>query len=156
MVLSDKDIIKAVGKKEIAIKPFNLENLTPNGYDLTVKEIKIGERTSEEALKKAIIPKLQWFVISTQEIIKLGLDYIGEIWIRSTYARKGVLGSFGLVDAGFEGELTLPFFNTCSLLELKKGDKIVQISFRKLGSSASSSYKEKSGKFMHQRGITLD
>jgi dCTP deaminase len=156
MVLSDRDIIKAINKREIVIVPFNPENLTPNGYDLTVKEIKIGERTKEEAVEKIRVPKSEWFVISTQETIKVGLDYTGEIWIRSTYARKGVLGSFGLVDAGFEGELTLPFFNTHFPLELKRGDKIVQISFRKLSSSASSSYKQKSGKFMHQQGITLE
>ena len=156
MALSDRDIIRAINKKEIAIEPFNLENLTPNGYDLTVKEIKIGERTGEEAVEKTRIPKSEWFVISTQEVIKLGLDYAGEIWIRSTYARRGVFGSFGVVDAGFEGELTLPFFNSHSPLELKKGDKIAQIVFKKLDSTAFSSYREKSGKFMHQRGITLD
>ncbi len=43
-ILSDKSIIKLVKKNEITISPFKNENLTPNGYDLTVEEIEIPEK----------------------------------------------------------------------------------------------------------------
>ena len=40
-ILSDKNIIELVENNEITIEPFSMENLTPNGYDLTVEEIEI-------------------------------------------------------------------------------------------------------------------
>lgn len=38
-VLSDRDIVLRVQNGTLGIKPFTPSNLTPNGYDLTIKEI---------------------------------------------------------------------------------------------------------------------
>ena len=43
-ILSDKSIVKLIASKEIIIEPFEEVNLTPNGYDLTVKEIEIPDK----------------------------------------------------------------------------------------------------------------
>ena len=40
-ILSDEAILSALDVGELEIDPFNSENLTPNGYDLTIKEIEI-------------------------------------------------------------------------------------------------------------------
>ena len=59
MILSDKDIKRCIKKGEISIEPFNLENMTPNGYDLTINEIMIEGEIKEEA----VIPPFTWFAI---------------------------------------------------------------------------------------------
>ena len=40
-ILSDKAILSALDAGELEIEPFNGDHLTPNGYDLTIKEIEI-------------------------------------------------------------------------------------------------------------------
>jgi len=148
MILSDRDIKKAIAKGEIFIEPFNEKNLTPNGYDLTINEIFIdGERK-----KEANIPPLKWFAISTKEYIKVG-NMAAQLWIRSTYARKGIMASFGKVDAGFEGCLTLSGFNSKDEINLKQGERFCQIVFERLSSEPLKPY---NGKYKGQMGIRLE
>lgn len=147
MILSDKDIKEAILRGSIQIEPFSEKNLTPNGYDLTIGEIYIDG----EIRKGAKIAPLKWFAISTKEYIKLK-DITAQLWIRSTYARKGVLSSFGKVDVGFEGCLTLSCFNTYQEIELKAGDRFCQIVFEKLASKPSKYYE---GKYKGQKTIKL-
>ncbi len=147
MILSDKDIREAILKGDISIEPFRKENLTPNGYDLTIKEIYINGEIKE----KAIIQPMTWFAIATEEYIKLK-NVTAQLWLRSSYARKGLLSSFGKVDAGFEGCLTISCFNTCQQIELKRGDTICQIVFEKMLSKPSKYYE---GKYRGQRSIKL-
>lgn len=153
MVLSDRDILRSMSRKEIGIEPFYEENLTSNGYDLSIKEIEIRDK-QEKPREEALIPSSKSFLVSTREVIRVNQEHIGQIWVRSGYARKGLIGSFGLIDAGFEGELTLQFYNTGASLKLKRGDRIVQVMFERLDTPALLPYKLRSGRFMHQKGIT--
>lgn len=148
MILSDRDIKKAITKGEIFIEPFNEKNLTPNGYDLTINEIFIDGKKK----KNANIPPLKWFAVSTKEYIKIK-NMAAQLWIRSTYARKGIFSSFGKVDAGFEGCLTLSCFNSKDEINLKQGDRFCQIVFEKLNSEPLKLY---NGKYKGQRGIKLE
>ena len=43
-VLSDEAILSAIDLGELEIEPFNADNLTPNGYDLTIDEIEIPQK----------------------------------------------------------------------------------------------------------------
>lgn len=147
MILSDNDIKNALSKGLIQIKPFQEKNLTPNGYDLTVKTVYIDGIYCEET----IIKPLSWFAVATEEYIVLR-HITAQLWIRSTYARKGVMSSFGKVDAGFEGCLTLSCFNTHEPFPIKKGDRICQIVFEYLASEPSQVYK---GKYSGHVGIKL-
>ena len=40
-ILSDKDIEDLIDNNQLGIEPFEKNNLTPNGYDLTIDEIYI-------------------------------------------------------------------------------------------------------------------
>ena len=40
-ILSDEAILSAIDLGELEIDPFNSDNLTPNGYDLTISEVEI-------------------------------------------------------------------------------------------------------------------
>lgn len=147
MILSDRDIKEKILKGEISIEPFSLENLTPNGYDLTIGEIYIDG----EVKKKVKIKPLKWFAISTREYIKLK-NVTAQLWLRSTYARKGILSSFGKVDAGFEGCLTISCFNSWQEIELKEGERFCQIVFEAMLSKPSKYYE---GKYKGQRSVKL-
>ena len=110
-ILSDVDIKNYIEKNELGIEPFIEKNLTPNGYDLSIEEVFIRKTDKHIKDGTAQIPPMTWFAISTKEFVKMGPKITSQLWIRSSYARKGVMASFGKVDAGFHGTLTISCFN---------------------------------------------
>lgn len=155
-ILSDCDIENSIKNGQLDIEPFNPKNLTPNGYDLSIAEIYI--KKTEQHVKEGLIsiPPLSWFAISTREFVKMGPQITSQLWIRSSYARKGILASFGKVDAGFEGTLTISCFNSNDEeIEIPIGDRFCQIVFEYLSNIPNSLYNERSGSYQNQRGVTL-
>jgi len=155
-ILSDIDIKRCIQKNELGIEPFIEKNLTPNGYDLSIDEIFI--RKTDEHIKEGMakIPAQTWFAISTKEFVKMGPKFTSQLWIRSSYARKGVMASFGKVDAGFHGTLTISCFNSNDEpLEIPIGDRFCQIVFENMQSVPSELYDKKSGNYQNQKGIKL-
>ncbi len=155
-ILSDRDIEKSLEKSELGIEPFNPKNLTPNGYDLSIDEIYI--KKTDQHIKKGMvtIPALTWFAISTKEFVKMGPQITSQLWIRSSYARKGIMASFGKVDAGFHGTLTISCFNSNDEeIEIPIGDRFCQIVFENLSTAPTELYDKKSGNYQNQRGIKL-
>lgn len=151
--LTDREIKALVGRGLLIGENFVEKNLTPNGYDLTIGEVKVN---SDPISTDALVPGASRFLVSSREFMNLPDDVIGMIWIRSSYARKGVLGSFGLVDAGFRGNLTLTFYNSSTEeLEIRGGDRIAQIVFIRLESPVDKTYSERSGNYQNSRGISL-
>ncbi|MEM0492445.1 MAG: dCTP deaminase [Candidatus Thermoplasmatota archaeon] len=156
VILSDKDIEKYLENKSITIEPFVKKNLTPNGYDLTVDEVYIRKNNQTIKEGNAVIPALTWFAVSTRESIDMGSDLTGQLWLRSSYARKGIMATFGKVDAGFRGTLTLSCFNANDTpTEVSIGDRFCQIVFERLESIPSELYEKKSGSYQNQHGVTL-
>jgi dCTP deaminase len=155
-VLSDIDIKRSIDDKVLAIEPFFPKNLTPNGYDLSIDEIYIKKTDQYVKDGMAVVPPLSWFAISTKEFLKMGSEITSQLWIRSSYARKGVMASFGKVDAGFHGNLTISCFNANDTdLEIPIGDRFCQIVFERLETPPSELYEKKSGNYQNQRGIKL-
>ena len=155
-ILSDIDIKNSIENNDLGIEPFFEKNLTPNGYDLSIDEVFI--RKTDEHIKEgiAMIPAQTWFAISTKEFVKMGPKVTSQLWIRSSYARKGVMVSFGKVDAGFHGTLTISCFNSNDeVLEIPIGDRFCQIVFENMQSVPSELYDKKSGNYQNQRGIKL-
>ncbi|MBS3748095.1 MAG: dCTP deaminase [Candidatus Thermoplasmatota archaeon] len=155
-VLSDADINEYMNESKLGLEPFNPKNLTPNGYDLSIEEVYIKKTESHINEGLAVVPPLSWFAISTKEFVKMSSRITAQLWIRSSYARKGVMASFGKVDAGFHGTLTISCFNANDEeLEIPVGDRFCQIVFEKLESIPSELYDKKSGTYQNQRGVTL-
>jgi len=156
-VLSDVDIKRYMEEGELDIEPFYEKSLTPNGYDLSIEEIYIPKEDQRITNGVAVIPALTWFAISTKEYVKMGSKITGQLWIRSSYARKGILSSFGKVDAGFHGTLTISCFNAKDReVEIPIGERFCQIVFEELLTKPSELYDKKSGRFQNQRGIKLE
>jgi dCTP deaminase len=155
-ILSDRDIIEAFKTQDLDIEPFVEKNLTPNGYDLSIEEVFIKKNDEYVKKGKALIPPLSWFAISTREFVKMGPKITSQLWIRSSYARKGILASFGKVDAGFHGTLTISCFNANDeSLEIPIGDRFCQIVFENMENVPSELYDKKSGNYQNQIGIKL-
>ncbi len=153
-VLSDEAILSAIDLGELEIEPFNPDNLTPNGYDLTISEIEIPNDTKidEGALN---IPSGARFAVSTKERIACGANLCAQLWLRTSWARKGLACSFGKIDSGFDGTLTLLGFNSGKEdVTLTIGDTFSQVVFEMLSGPAKSLYSERSGNYQNQKGVT--
>ncbi len=155
-ILSDVDIQKSIIDGNLSIEPFVEKNLTPNGYDLSIEEIYIKKNNQHINSGCALVPPLSWFAICTKEFVKMGPNVTSQLWIRSSYARKGIMASFGKVDAGFHGNLTISCFNANDdEIEIPIGDRFCQIVFERLETPPSELYEKKSGNYQNQRGIKL-
>lgn len=155
-VLSDSDILSLVERGSLRIGDFNEANLTPNGYDMTVSEVWIPSSDSRAEQGEVEVPGREWFVIGTREHLELPPDIVGGIWIRTTWVRRGILSSFGRIDAGFKGNLTFSAYNASSSpVAIRIGDRFAQVVFEELRSRAHKEYSERSGNYQGQRGITL-
>ncbi len=153
-ILSDEGILSALDIGELEIEPFNNDNLTPNGYDLTVKEIEIPNdlKSFEGNLE---IPPGKRFAVSTKERISCGSNLCAQLWLRTSWARKGIICSFGKIDSGFDGTLTLLGFNSSEDgVSINIGDTFAQMTFEIMSGPASTLYSERSGNYQNQKGVT--
>ena len=154
VTLSDEAILSAINDGELGIEPFNKENLTPNGYDLTIDEVEIPNET-KTSKGKLVIPAGKRFAVSTKERIECGQNVCAQLWLRTSWARKGIICSFGKIDSGFNGTLTLLGFNSSTEhVELKIGETFAQMVFEMMSGPAASLYSERSGNYQNQKGIT--
>ena len=155
-VLSDRDIEAGLQDGSLGIEPFVPKNLTPNGYDLSIAEVFLKTTGAHIKEGMAVVPPMTWFAISTKECVRMGPKVTSQLWIRSSYARKGILASFGKVDAGFQGTLTFGCFNAShEPVEIPIGDRFCQIVFEFLEHEPAALYQQRSGTYQNQRGVTL-
>lgn len=156
-ILSDADILARRQAGALGIEPFDERCLTPNGYDLRVAEAMLpDESTAVHREGKVVVPAQARFLVSTMERLRMPPDVTAQLWIRSSYARRGVLGGFGKIEAGFEGTLTVGGFNAARApLELPIGDRFCQVVFERMESAPRRLYAERSGNYQGQSGITL-
>ena len=155
-ILSDGGILKAMEAGELAIENFIEGNLTPNGYDLSIAEIRVGQGGQTQTSGDVAIPPGKWFAVSTLEYVKCGPQITTQLWIRTSWARKGIISSFGKVDAGFEGTLTLSAFNSSDReVVIPIGQRFAQIVFERLDAPSEKAYAQRSGNYQGQRGVKL-
>jgi dCTP deaminase len=153
--LSDADVRVWMMDGKLQIKGFRDENLTPNGYDLTVAELVLPDADTTKKKGTLKIPPRARFLVSTEEEVRLGPRVAGDLWLRTTWARQGVLPAFGKVDAGFEGTLTLAAFNASDEpIAVAVGDTFAQITFHEVRTRPEATYGESSGTYQGQSGVT--
>lgn len=123
MILSDITIMKLAD--EGLIQPFDMKQLQPASYDLTLGQL--------PSLRDTYLLRPKEFILaSTLERVSIPGTLVARIEGKSTWARKGlVIHTAGFIDPGFQGQLTLEMTNlsnTPILLEL--GKRIAQIAFQ--------------------------
>lgn len=156
-ILSDKDIVESLMTGYLGISDYSERGLTPNGYDLRIAEISV--RGDDTVYKEGIIsiPPRTMFYVSTIERVRMANDICAQLWLRTSWIRKGVMASFGKIDAGFEGTLTLGAYNaTDSVIEIPIGERFCQMVFETLNTPSDRDYAKRSGNYQGQSGITLD
>ena len=155
-MLTDAQIRTAIDSGDMDIDPFSEDQLTPNGYDLAIAEVTLPDTGQHFKAGTAVVPPLTRFMVSTLERVRLGEAMSAQLWLRTTWARRGVLASFGRIDAGFDGTLTFGAFNTSTEpLEVPIGETFVQMVVEPMGGSAEAVYAQRSGHYQHQRGVTM-
>ena len=157
MILSDKAILRMIEDEKLSIEPFKERSLTPNGYDLSISEIYVPSLDVKVTEDTAEIPPMTWFALSTEEYVKSGPEISAQLWIRTSWARKGIMAAFGKIDAGFHGTLTFSAFNASqNAVEFPIGERFAQMVFELLTESAQLEYSKRSGHYQGQRGVTLE
>lgn len=156
-ILSDKDIVESMMTGYIGISDYSEKSLTPNGYDLRIAEISVRGNDKKYTEGTVQIPPRTMFYVSTVERVRMADDICAQLWLRTSWIRKGVMASFGKIDAGFEGTLTLGAYNaTDEAIEMPIGERFCQMVFETLTSASEKSYEKRSGHYQGQTGITLD
>lgn len=168
MVLSDVDIFNAIKKREIVIKSFRRANVQPASIDLVLGSnflvldyyhskggvIRFNERPIYQERKGVfILPPKEFVLGTTLEYVILSPNITANVQGRSSIGRRGLfIQNAGWIDPGFEGNLTLEFFNANSLpIELKPGMRICQLILEYTVSPVKNPYR---GKYSGQRGTT--
>jgi len=167
MILSDRDIRKAIKEGKIIIDPITEDNIGPCSVDLTLSDkflIFKGSNTIDPKDPKSlqnnikvidtkgqplIIQPKQFILAMTREKIGISKDLAATLEGRSSIARLGIIvHAAGLVSPGSgminPKPLVLEVFceNTAPI-KLYPGMRIVQIIFHKLTSIATVGYDER-------------
>ena len=159
MILNDKQI-KEYLTKGLRIDPFQLKNLSPASYDLSIggfQSINMASQHEDQNLEKlgeiTVLPG-ESFRASTVEIVGFPNFITGEIVNKSSTSRKGLfLASPGWIDPGFIGQLTVAMKNeTLSPVKLAYGTRLWQIIFETCD-PAEQAY---TGHYQHSEGIVED
>ena len=178
MILSDRDIRKAIGDARIGIDPFDEADVQPSSVDLHVDNVFRTfqnhrhpfidvKKPMEDLTGLVTVDREEAFILhpgefvlgSTAEYVKLPDDLVARLEGKSSLGRLGLLihSTAGYVDPGFEGHLTLELSNVANLpITIYPGMKIGQISFFQLTSPADHPYgtSKIGSKYQGQRGPT--
>jgi len=159
MILTDEDIVDYKNEGTPLVDPFHIAQLTPNGYDLTIDEIQIDDQVFKlsQAYLNIVVRPLTHFKIMSEETVLLPENVIATLWLRSSYARRGIMATFGYVDAGYNGKIAISLFNGSKTdlvfeREMKKRT-ICQIVFEKLDKYPLKAYELRSGNYQNTKTL---
>ncbi len=124
MILSALDLKKAIEQGSLTINPLSEDTIRENGVDLRFSEEIVrlqptdkvldiqspnneGLYFKEKAVDSFVLGKYEKVLVGTLEKVKLGNDLMAFCQLRSTFSRAGVSIPPTVVDAGFEGNLTI-------------------------------------------------
>ncbi len=173
IMLSGFDINNLVKSGRLIITPFDEEAVRENGIDLKLadeiahhkifSDVFILDPSNDSHIKNSyviskgekilIITAHEQILLSTLEYIKIPDDIAGFVELRSTWARHGLSIPPTIIDAGFEGNITLEVVNNAPYnIMLKSGTPFAHVVFNKLNNKVSTPY---NGTYSGQRGIRL-
>jgi len=103
-----------------------------------------------------IIPPNSFALAKTVEYFRIPRNVLAVCVGKSTYARCGLIVNVTPLEPEWEGILTLEISNTTQLpAKVYSNEGIAQLLFFESDELCETSYKDKSGKYMHQPGLTL-
>ncbi len=103
-----------------------------------------------------IIPPNSFALARTVEHFKIPREILIICLGKSTYARCGIIVNVTPLEPEWEGHVTLEFSNTTPLpAKIYAGERCAQMIFFEGLEVCSESYKDKDGKYIGQKGVTL-
>ena len=103
-----------------------------------------------------IIPPNSFALARTVEYFRIPRDVLVVCLGKSTYARCGIIVNVTPLEPEWEGHVTLEFSNTTPLpARIYANEGVAQVLFLGADEICTTSYKERSGKYMGQTGVTL-
>jgi len=103
-----------------------------------------------------IIPPNSFALARTVEYFRVPEDVLVICLGKSTYARCGIIVNVTPLEPGWEGHVTLEFSNTTPLpAKIYANEGACQFLFLKGNERCETSYKDRAGKYMGQRGVTV-
>ncbi len=103
-----------------------------------------------------VIPPNSFVLTHTVEYFRIPNDVLVICLGKSTYARCGLIVNVTPLEPGWEGHVTLEISNTTPLpARIYANEGIAQFLFFKGSDVCETSYADRSGKYMGQRGVTL-
>lgn len=162
MLLCDKTIKKLIETEDLITCPEGVEltPIQPASYDLRLGSSYITSRYGELPAFSAFIPKegldippKTFILMTTLEKVKIPNNICAFLEGRSSVGRTGIfIHNAGLIDPGFEGQITLEIFNASDeFINLKAGMRICQIIFHQMDDYCENPY---NGKYQNQKGAT--
>ena len=169
MILSDYDVELLLRAGELVVDPFEEEIIRENGLDLRLGSKYCLLKESKRILdprkpgdprdyyecgesEEIIIPPRRRVLLHTLEYIGLPSYVAGLVNLRSTWARTGIYIPATVVDAGFEGQLTIEVVGSEFPVKLYVGERFLHLVLVKLHTPARRPYK---GEYKGQRGVRL-
>ena len=105
---------------------------------------------------ECVIPPNSFALASTIEYFRIPRDVLTVCLGKSTYARCGIIVNVTPLEPGWEGHVTLEFSNTTPLpAKIYANEGACQFLFLKGNERCEISYRDRAGKYMGQRGVTL-
>jgi len=103
-----------------------------------------------------IIPPNSFALASTVEYFRIPRSVLTVCLGKSTYARCGIIVNVTPLEPEWEGHVTLEFSNTTPLpARIYANEGVAQMLFFESDEVCETSYKDRAGKYMGQRGVTL-
>ncbi|TVP56529.1 MAG: dCTP deaminase [Halomonadaceae bacterium] len=103
-----------------------------------------------------IIPPNSFALAQTVEYFRIPRNVLTICLGKSTYARCGIIVNVTPLEPEWEGQVTLEFSNTTNLpARIYANEGVAQMLFFESDEVCETSYKDRNGKYMGQRGVTL-
>lgn len=103
-----------------------------------------------------VIPPNSFALARTVEYFRIPRDVLTICLGKSTYARCGIIVNVTPLEPEWEGHVTLEFSNTTNLpARIYANEGVAQMLFFQSDEVCDVSYKDRQGKYMGQRGVTL-
>ncbi len=163
MILSDKDIAKAIEAGEIEIRDFDVERLNPASYDIMLGNkfiMTTGHGTTYIDPVKEVFAKTHEIILKDNEsyVLHPGVSILGTSWDffgsdkyliqlsgKSSLARIGLLvhNTAGLINPGHHLNITLELCNLNKVpIILRPKMRIGQLIFSQMTSAPKKDYKK--------------
>ena len=128
-----------------------------NVYSTVVDPKEFDERSFVDVVSDVcIVPPNSFALARSVEYFRIPRDVLTICLGKSTYARCGIIVNVTPFEPEWEGHVTLEISNTTPLpAKIYANEGLAQVIFLQASEVCEVSYKDRSGKYMEQRGITI-